>query len=153
VNIAKQRWAWIGGIAAAALAAVGITLTVKGSGAKATPGPVAPSTGSPTLPNVSLAAGNMGTLSLPSFSAASNPANTVIGESVLLQGPMLGGTQGAITAVVSSNPSVMPSWQNQSSLTALTLPVLAAGTTTLNYSYVDSTNTTRTGQLTVTVAP
>jgi hypothetical protein len=151
------KWA-LGLVGGAVVVGGGLYFLMKpaAAAAPASAAPLPPLTPSTPHPIVTLAPGNLGTISLPSFSAASAQS----GESISLQGPTYltsPPTQGVVSAnVASSNQAVISItqlMQQQSSSTLSTYPINGPGTTVLSGTYLDNNGVTQTWQLTVTVAP
>jgi hypothetical protein len=155
----------MGGAAKAAIAlGVGVAVLAAGIGiavalekpAAAQPQPTPPGPKPSTNPTVTVAPGDAGTLTLPSFAGNTHAG---VGETLSLQGPTVAGLTGVITAFTSSNPAVVASlpFAPGSGQTLWTMPVLGPGTTKITYTYLDPTDSTGkrmlTGALTVTVLP
>jgi hypothetical protein len=111
---------------------------------------VPPATGPATTPTVTLGHGIMGQLIMPSFSGSGGT------ETIAIQGQAQGATQGVISGMSSSNPAVLASLtpsQAQDLSTLWTMPILGPGTTTVNFTWIDSSNQTNDGSFTLTVLP
>jgi hypothetical protein len=103
-------------------------------------------------PTVTVGDGVIGAVTLPSFS--SNP-----NETVTIQGPTSGSTQGVIMSLSSSNQAVVQISAAQqanvqtSPQTTWTFPISGPGVTTILYTYIDAQQQLHTGTLYVAVAP
>ena len=156
----KSRTAWIVGLAAAAVAVIGGVVYASEKGASASPasppGPpsnlvqpnlTAPAlTGTTTTPSGTLAIGNMGSVTLHTSVGA-----PLVGISFAPPSTGGGSIAPVITNMTSSNQAVTQNLTYSGGVSGLALGVDALGTTTLTFTWLDTTGATQTSTLTLNV--